>query len=222
MLSAAVAGAVAGYAIAIPVGVIAILILSTAASRGLVVGLAAGAGAASADGAYALLAALFGTAVGTALAPWLMPLRVVAAVALAAIGAAGLWSVRREALATSAPTPGGAPQAGAGPAVSGVRRPGAGATYLRFLGLTLLNPVTVIYFAALMVGLPAIGSDLADRLAFVVGAFVASLSWQSLLAAVGAVLHRRTAGRGRLVLSTLGYLIVLAFAVRIGLDVLGA
>ena len=214
MLRAALAGALAGYAIAIPVGVIAVLILSTAATRGLVAGLAAGAGTATADGLYALLAALSGTALGDAIAPWLVGLRLVAAAVLAAIGLAGLRQARRAAAvpSVSLEDAGGA---------SGERR-GTAATYVRFVGLTLLNPVTVIYFAALMVGLPAIGTALVDRLAFVGGAGLASLSWQSALAGFGAILHRRTAGRGRVVLTALGYLVVLVFALRIGLEAIAA
>ena len=105
---------------------------------------------------------------------------------------------------------------GARAAASVAAGAGAGATYLRFLGLTLLNPVTIIYFAALMVALPAIGAAPAERLAFAGGAFAASLTWQTMLVGVGAVLHRRTSAGSRNILSVLGYLIVLAFAVRIG------
>ncbi len=206
MLTSAIAGALAGFGIAIPVGAIAVLIIATAASCGLAIGLAAGAGAASADGIYASLAALFGAALSGAVAPWLADLRVLAALALAAIGVAGLWRLWRVWRATSAgPDPARSPTSA-----------GARSTYARLLGLTLLNPVTVIYFAALMVALPAIGAAPAERLAFAAGAFVASLSWQSLLAIVGAVLHRRTSPGGRVVLSTVGYVIVLGFAVRIG------
>jgi len=208
VLTSAIAGALAGFGIAIPVGAIAVLIIATAASRGLAVGLAAGAGAASADGIYASLAALFGAALGGTIAPWLADLRVVAALALAAIGVVGLWRVGQAWRAASA-----GPDPAPSPARTGA---GAGGTYARFLGLTLLNPVTVIYFAALMVALPAIGATPVERLAFAAGAFVASLSWQSLLAVVGAVLHRRTSSTGRIVLSAVGYLIVLGFAVRIG------
>lgn len=205
MLTSAVAGALAGFGIAIPVGAIAVLIVTTAAARGAVVGFAAGAGTASADGIYASLAALFGAALSGVIAPWLADLRVAAAVVLAAIGLVGLWRLRR----ASAPLADGAPK-------SGPARGGPGATYLRFLGLTLLNPVTVIYFAALVVALPAIGASSSERLAFAGGAFAASLTWQTLLAGAGAVLHRRTSAGSRTILSIVGYLIVLAFAIRIG------
>jgi threonine/homoserine/homoserine lactone efflux protein len=213
VLTAALAGALAGYGIAVPVGAIAVLILGTAASRGLAAGLAAGAGAASADGLYAALAAIFGAALGDSIAPWLVGLRAGAAFVLAAIGVVGLWRLRH---------PGGADRSAA-PGAAGAPPPdraGATGVYVRFLGLTLLNPVTVIYFAALMVALPAIGTTLAERLAFAGGAFIASLSWQSLLAGLGALLHRRTMHSGRKALSVMGYLIVLAFAVRIGSQVL--
>lgn len=207
LLTSAVAGALAGFGIAIPVGAIAVLIIATAASRGLAAGLAAGAGAATADGVYATLAALFGAALSGVIAPWLVDLRVAAVVVLAAIGLGGLWRLRRQAaLRADVAAPNG-------------QRAGARGTYARFLGLTLLNPVTVIYFAALMVALPAIGAAPAERLAFAAGAFLASLSWQSLLAVGGAVLHRRISPGGRTALSAVGYLIVLGFAVRIGAQV---
>jgi len=58
MLQAAIAGLLAGYAIAIPVGAIDVLIIHTGLSHGLRTGIAAAAGAASADLLYASIAAL--------------------------------------------------------------------------------------------------------------------------------------------------------------------
>ena len=59
----------------------------------------------------------------------------------------------------------------------------AGRTYATVLALTLVNPATVIYFATLAVGLPAIATDLGARTLFVLGAVLASLSCAWLLAA---------------------------------------
>jgi arginine exporter protein ArgO len=84
-----------------------------------------------------------------------------------------------------------------------------GRTFLTVLGLTLLNPATVIYFGALTVGLPFLG-DLSERLVFAAAAFVASLSWQSLLAGFGALLGRGAGHRLRLPTAILGNLIVIA------------
>ena len=53
MIDTLLAGAVAGYGIAIPVGAIAILILETGLQRGFRLAAAAGTGAAVADGIYA-------------------------------------------------------------------------------------------------------------------------------------------------------------------------
>jgi arginine exporter protein ArgO len=91
-------------------------------------------------------------------------------------------------------------------------------TFAVFLGLTLLNPVTVTYFAALILGLTATGSGPEEKAAFVGGAFVASLSWQLLLAAVGAFLHRRLPPGLRAGVIVLGNAIVLVFALLIAAD----
>ena len=84
------------------------------------------------------------------------------------------------------------------------------------LPITLLNPVTVTYFAALILGLGSTGTGPAEKAAFVVGAFLASLAWQTLLAAVGAFLHQRLSPRLRAGVVLLGNGIILAFACAIG------
>ena len=61
-------------------------------------------------------------------------------------------------------------------------------------------------------GLGGTGSDPVEKIAFVAGACVASLSWQTLIAAAGAALHRRLAPRLRLAVGVIGNVIVLAFA----------
>jgi arginine exporter protein ArgO len=206
VIGAFAAGALAGYGIAIPVGAIAVLIIETGLRRGFRVASAAGAGAATADGAYAGLAMLSGVALAALLAPWSAALRVAAVAVLVAIALRGLLELRR-----GASRPSGPPEAdrGGGRLV---------ATYLIFLGLTLLNPMTVAYFAALILGLPELTEGPAERVAFVAGAFLASLSWQLLLAAFGALLHGRADERLRRATSLVGHLLVLGFAIRIGLE----
>jgi threonine/homoserine/homoserine lactone efflux protein len=197
------AGALAGYAIAIPVGAIAVLIIETGMRRGFGPGAAAGAGAATADGIYATLAMAGGLALAALIDPFTEPLRVVAAGVLLALGLRGLARVLRR--------PGGAGTKAA-VAVIGIR-----GTYLRFVALTLLNPVTVVYFAALVVGLPLLAPGAAERVAFVCGAFLASLSWQVGIAALGAVAHRRLPPSFQAGLSVIGSLVIIAFAVGIAL-----
>ena len=215
-----VAGAIAGYAIAIPVGAVAVLIIDLGMRRGFRVGAAAGAGAATADFLYAILAMAGGTAIAAVLAPWSTPLRAVAAAVLLAIGIRGLVGVAR-ARARAARRDGAAPDPSAPAGLPGTApRRELVATWLRFVGITILNPSTVVYFAALILGLPDLGPGIATRLEFVVGAGLASLSWQTLLAAAGAVARHRLPPRFQVGISVLGNVIICAFAVGIARDLL--
>ena len=90
------------------------------------------------------------------------------------------------------------------------------AVYGRFLSLTLLNPMTIVYFVALILG-GAAGSETSRsaRLLFVFGAGMASLSWQTLLAASAAIFRRRLSLRAKMSLSITGNLVVCAFGLNI-------
>jgi threonine/homoserine/homoserine lactone efflux protein len=192
------AGLLAGYGVAIPVGAIAILIVDLAIRRGFRVAAAAGAGAATADFVYATLATMGGAAAAAILEPWARPLRIVAVGALLGIGLRGLVALLLSR--------------GSGAAEAGVTM-GVRGTYARFVGLTVLNPTTVVYFAALILALPQLASGPAARLAFIAGAFLASLSWQTVLAGVGAVAHHRLPARFQAGLTLVGSLAICAFAV---------
>jgi threonine/homoserine/homoserine lactone efflux protein len=176
--------------------VIAVLIIHTALTHGLRAGLAAGAGAATADLIYASVAALAGLWVTSVIGPLIDPLRVVGGIVLVSFGLRGLWLLR-SARETLEP----------GLAHEEARRP-SHRTYLAVLGLTLLNPATVVYFTALTVGLPFLG-DAADRLAFAAAAGVASLSWQWLLALIGAALRRGGSYRVRTLSSAIGNAVII-------------
>jgi arginine exporter protein ArgO len=200
VIDALIAGILAGVAIAIPVGAIAVLIIDLGIRHGFRPAAAAGAGAATADGIYASVASLFGAAVAGAIAPWQGALRAVSVVVLLVIAARGVASALRSR----------------GSAAAGdIDPPRVGATYLRFLGLTLINPATVIYFAALILGLPSAGRDPVARVAFVVGAFGASMAWQLTLARFAAVGHHRLPPSARLATSVLGSVVIVVFALRI-------
>jgi len=56
MTAAAISGLLAGYGIAMPVGAIAVLLISVSATTCLCIGVSAGLGAATIDGGYALIA----------------------------------------------------------------------------------------------------------------------------------------------------------------------
>ncbi|WP_369192814.1 LysE family transporter [Streptomyces djakartensis] len=204
MTAALVAGLLAGYGIAVPVGAVGTYLVSLTARTTLRTGVCAALGVATADGLYALAATLGGTALATALRPVLGPLRwvcVLVLLALAAWGAAtALREYRGHRLATrSAPPP-----------------PGPARAYFGLLGITLLNPTTVIYFAALVLGTRAAGpAGPAEQVVFVLAAFAASASWQVMLAGGGALLGRALTGRrGRLVTAWVASGVMTALALR--------
>lgn len=190
-------GVVAGYGIAIPVGPIAVLIIGVGTRDGFARAFFAGLGAALADLAYATIAVVAGTAAAAALAPYEGPLRLVGGLVLAIVGVvAGRAAFRPSTERTT----------GSGPHLQAT----AG-----FLSLTMMNPVTLTYFAALILG--SSGGDVTTPLGgglFVAGAFLASLSWQTALAAGGAVLRHRMSRAVRIATGVVGAVVILALAVR--------
>ena len=195
------AGAVAGFAIAVPIGPVGVLLVDTGVRHGLRVGLAAGLGVALADPAYASAAVIAGGAIAGVLAPVAEALRVVSAVVLVVVG---VLLIRAALRRTDGPARSATP-------------PHAGRTTLRFLALTIANPPTAIYFASLVLGLPAVahGTPAYAPAAFALAAFLASLSWQSTMAGLGALLHHGLPGRASRATGVAGGVIVLALALRI-------
>ncbi|MFE2389736.1 LysE family transporter [Streptomyces althioticus] len=207
MTAALLSGLLAGYGIAVPVGAVGTYLVSLSARTPLRTGVSAALGVASADGLYALAAVLGGSALASALRPALGPLRwvcVLVLAALAAWGAAGAVRQNRgRRLATrAAPAP-----------------PGALRAYLTLLGVTLLNPATALYFAALVLGSQGgSAAGAAERAVFVTAAFAASASWQVLLAGGGALLGRALTGhRGRLATALVASGVMTALALRMAL-----
>ncbi len=203
MTAALVAGLVAGYGVAVPVGGIGALLVGLTARTSFRVGASAALGVATADGIYALAAILGGAALTRVIQPVSGPMHLVGAVVLAAIAV-------RTAVTALRGT--GGVRDG-----SGLRTPGR--AYLALLGLTVLNPATVIYFGALVLGRQSRGGPgLVAGLVFVVAAFLASASWQLVLAGGGSLVGRLLTGpRGRLTTALVSSAVILALAVSLAL-----
>ncbi|MCT9143560.1 LysE family transporter [Streptomyces violarus] len=208
MTAALVAGLLAGYGIAVPVGAVGTYLVSLTARTSLRTGVCAALGVATADGLYALAATLGGTALAAALRPVLGPLRWVCVLVLLGLAVRGAVTAVREyrghRLATrTAPAP-----------------PSPARAYLVLLGITLLNPTTVIYFAALVLGSQATGpAGPVEQGVFVLAAFAASAGWQVLLAGGGALLGRALTGhRGRLATALVASGVMTALAVRMAVS----
>jgi threonine/homoserine/homoserine lactone efflux protein len=196
-------GLLAGYGIAIPVGAVSILILTTGMMSGFRAGFAAGAGAAAADLIYATAASAAGTALVVFLQPVALYFRIAGGIVLLLMAGIGFIRGIRE-------------RKDGRDAAPAARPASARALFVQLLGITLVNPLTVVYFAALVLGRGS-GSPalLVDRLAFVAGAAGASLSWQTLLAASGGIFHGRLSPRVRTGAAIAGNLIVAALGARI-------
>ena len=189
------AGVVAGYGVAMPVGAIGVLIAGLSARTSLRIGAAAGLGAATADGIYALVAVVGGAAVAGLVAPIATPLRWAAAVVLLGLAAITARSAFRKPGAAREERPTTALRA-----------------YGGILALTLLNPATVIYFAALVLG----GSGEGGGAWFVAGAFLASASWQLLIAGGGTLIGRLLTGdRGRTITALVSSAVIAILAIRL-------
>ena len=195
-MSSFVTGLIAGFAIAMPPGAVTSLIVRIGLQRGFPAALAAGWGTATVDGLYCVVAVLAGAAVVPLLGAVDPPLRVATGLVLVGLGLRGILGARHEA-----------PSAGSPDARDLV------ATYARFIAITMVNPATLAYFVAIALGFA--GSVLANAPAFVVGVFVASLSWHAVLAILSGSLHGRLDSSARAVLSIVANGVVIALGIRI-------
>lgn len=197
-MEALLKGVLAGYGIAIPVGAIAVLIVQVGIRCGFWCAASAGAGAATADLTYSVIAVTAGTALAGSIESLQDPLRLVSGGVLALIGIFGLYRGRHEPPSPNIALP---------------NRTDYAATYAKFLGLTLINPLTIVYFAAFI-----LGSGLAEDLTatgaalFVTGAFLASLSWQTLIAGLGALARHRLPEKFRIGAILVGNLLIITMA----------
>ncbi|WP_031157879.1 LysE family transporter [Streptosporangium roseum] len=205
MIAALVAGLLAGYGIAMPVGAVATYLVALTARTSLKIGVFAALGVATADGLYALIATIGGSALAHVIEPITLPLQWASALVLIGLairsGTTAISQYRKRQ------TPTRTDEAPLSPARA----------YIGLLGITMMNPITVIYFAALVLAShsTAASSHLEQAL-FVLAAFVASASWQLLLAGGGALLGRvLTGSRGRLITAMASSTLITALAIHL-------
>ncbi|MEU2675296.1 LysE family transporter [Streptomyces sp. NPDC007107] len=219
MTDVVVAGLLAGYGLAIPVGAVAVLMVNMTAATSLRTGAAAALGAATADAGYAVAAVLGGSALVVVVRPVLGPLRW-AAFAILAFMAARI-------LAGALGRGRGAPGTSAARGASGTASPGAPArrritplrAYFTYLSLTALNPWPALYFVTLILGQQAQRPlSTAESLAYLSAITFASASWQLLLAGGGRLLGGAlTSRRGRTVTAAVSSCLILGLGLRMAM-----
>ncbi|MFK4791781.1 LysE family transporter [Microbacterium sp. ZW T5_56] len=194
---AAGAGAMAGLGVAMPLGAIGAMLLREALVHGRRRGVAAALGIATTDVIYCAVA----TATGTLLAGLIESFR--AGFLLASgllVVLIGLRQLRGSITTRSAHS-------------AEATAPSAGSAYLRFAGLTALNPMTLVYFIALGGAVSAPTGSPAAPIAFVVSAGIASLGWQLLLVATGSLFRRAAGERTARVIGVVASALVLLLGV---------
>jgi arginine exporter protein ArgO len=201
------AGLGAGLGIALPLGAIGVLIVREGVERGIRAAVVAAVAVATVDFGYALLAVVVGQRIADALAGVERAVQLVGAAALTAVVVVGV----RDLLRSVRPAQVGQP------ATLTELPVGYGRTFLRFVGLTAINPMTAVYFVALTAGLSQRLAGPGAGAAFAVGVLLGSLSWQLVLAIGGGTAGSRMSERVRIGVSLAGYAIVAGYALKLAL-----
>jgi len=163
---------------------------------GIRVAVAAACGIATVDLLYGVAAVAVGTPVSRLVEEHERPIRIVCAAVLVAVGIVGLLRRPRPDETREAPSTQG--------------------TYLRFVGLTAVNPLTAITFTTVAIGMAAgLGSSIASAAAFVAGVGMASLAWQLVLATTGGLLGLRLPQGARRWVSIAGSVVVVLVGVAV-------
>jgi threonine/homoserine/homoserine lactone efflux protein len=157
-------GGAIGLAISAPVGPIGVLCIQRTLAGGRVLGLVSGLGAATADAIYAAVAAL-GLVVISEFA--------IGQQALFRLLGGGILMLLGIGIFQSKPTEGPAPD----------KRRGLAGAYASTFVLTLTNPLTILFVAAIFVGLGAesISGGILSATPLIIGVFLGSTLWWFLL-----------------------------------------
>ena len=194
-LTLLVRGFVLGFTIAAAVGPISLLCIRRTLAEGRLVGIVSGLGVATADATYGAIAAFGLTAVTGLLVDGRRVLGIVGGLFL-------LWLAWR----TFTAVPGEAARA------EGTARRGLPGAYLSTLGLTLTNPMTILSFAALFVGLGVTGGDALGATVLTLGVFAGSAAWWVILVGVVGAFRTRVTPRGLRRVNMASGLLIGAFA----------
>jgi threonine/homoserine/homoserine lactone efflux protein len=157
-------GIIIGLTLAVPVGPISLVCIHRTVANGRLHGIVSGFGVATADSFYAAVAFLGLTAVSGLIIGNLTAFRLVAGIALVLIGIQVFRSVPVAARDTTDPE-------------SFIR------DYLSLLAIAAANPLTIIFFIAILPGFGVVahGTTLIAAVPFVAGIFLGSAVWWIIL-----------------------------------------
>jgi threonine/homoserine/homoserine lactone efflux protein len=162
-----ITGAFAGLALAIPLGPMAILLISTTIKHGRGIGVFGALAMATVDLCYAAVVFAFGNLAISLLTNWLVPMRLAGSLILAVVAVRIFLDARRSSALNLSSDP--------------IAKPTRFATFAKFFGLTVLNPATAFYFVGITPSVAELAStgDLVLGVSlFALGVFLGSLVWQ--------------------------------------------
>ena len=201
-------GFIAGLALAIPVGPMALLLISTTIRSGVNVGLASGLAMATVDFGYAVTVFALGNYLSLVLATWGTALSYLGAGILVFLGGQTIfknWRSKNQGSNTSE-----------------VERTTAGKSFAKFVAATIVNPPTALYFLALAATVSRLSSTanlpevsvLWQALAFGTGVFIGSGIWQESLVLGAAALRRWLSSSVRRWIGVISGILIVGLAVR--------
>jgi arginine exporter protein ArgO len=203
MISYFFSGAVAGLAVAMPIGAVGSYLVGLAARERTAIAVAAALGIASVDGGYAIVAAAGGAGLHAKLSEVSSWLTYAAAITLVVVAVHTMRTAFRR-------------YRGDIQTRAQLSKLTPARAYLSLVALTAINPATVVTFAAVVVGRSSSegGASWLAVAVFALGAFGASAVWQLLLTGGGSLLGRllRTR-RGQLRISICSAVVMLGLAV---------
>jgi threonine/homoserine/homoserine lactone efflux protein len=196
-----VVGFLAGLALAIPLGPMAILLITTTVARGRKVAAVAASAMASVDFSYAVLVFTLGKVVISSISEWLAVLRIGGSVLLVLVALRIALNAKKSVAQKRQ--------------VSGGSAKTALVTFTTFFGLTVINPATAFYFVGITPSVASMGSEhlVIDALLFGAGVFVGSIIWQSFLVLSSHALSRRLNDRAQMFMQYVGALLIVGLAI---------
>jgi threonine/homoserine/homoserine lactone efflux protein len=199
-------GFLAGLALAIPVGPMAIMLVNTTISRGIRHGVVGALGMASVDGVYALAVFVIGGFIAAALASLKVFLGLAGAGILLVLG---LQTLIRNLQLVGKPDLRASLSTSNGPLIK---------TFGTFVLATVVNPPTALYFLAIAPNVANLGFPLSleNVIVFASAVFFGSLLWQEALVVAGLAIRGITTNAFRVWLGAIGGLLVIGLAISIG------
>lgn len=196
-----IAGALAGLALAIPLGPMAILLISTTIKHGRGIGAFGALAMATVDFSYAALVFAFGNVIINLLTGWVFPLRLLGSAILVYVGVKIFLDARKSSRIEN-------PDLSDSPA-------SRFNTYAKFFGLTVLNPATAFYFFGITPSVAALsqGTGFSSIALFAVGVFIGSVVWQMGLVVAAHLTKSFTDVRVQHRIQYAGAILILALAV---------